>query len=558
MSPFVLARWVMPALLCVTVVWGAKTGSPEPVINFTPEERAWIAAHPVIRAGHDPSFAPYAITDENGNIVGIDPDFLELVTKRTGLQFRHESRENWAAMLEAFKAHEVDVLGSVGSAPERASYMALTASYTFAANGIITRNNTPYLFDLRDLSGRTISVPRGYVGLLEELNQRASGHRLVEYDDPLACYRAVSRGEVFASIGNVANAAYVIKSKGLGNLRLSSIPTVSQGIYFGVRKDWPELIGIMNKVFASVTPSERMQINDRWIPMDYRHDRWWVTAFKVAAGIAGVAVVFFLVLFFYNRRLASELAERRRIQRELEETHRKLARVSEEKSELLRMVAHDLRSPLTGVVLGTDMLKADGGHDRRMFHDMLDQMRTTAQQMIRLTNDLVDVHAIEEGRHVFHWTDVDFSALLQETVAGFAERSARKSIRLRLHTEEPVMTIHSDAAALRQVADNLISNALKYSPSHTEVAIDLLRNGDGLVLLVSDQGPGISEEDRQRLFQKYARGHAVPTGGEKSTGLGLWIVQRIVAGLHGQVRCENGRERGATFIVELPSRAKSA
>ncbi|MBA3848377.1 MAG: hypothetical protein C0502_00080 [Opitutus sp.] len=548
MPPFRFARLVIGVALGAATVAGAA----EPRIDLTPEEHAWIDSHPVIRVGHDPSFAPYAIATDAGEIVGIDPDFLAIVAKRTGLRFVHETRRSWAETLGAFKAREIDLLGSVGAAPERESYMRFTVPYITAANGIVTRNDTPYLFDLRDLAGRTVSVPRGYVGLLDELRRSAPGHRLVEYDDPPACYRAVAQGEVFASVGNVANAAYIVKTSGLGNLHLGSVPAVAQGIHFGVRQDWPELVAIMNKVIASVTADERMQINDRWIPMDYRQDRWWVVAFRIAAGVAGVAVIFFLVLFFSNRRLASELATRRRIQAELEATRDQLASVSQEKSELLRMVAHDLRSPLTGVILGADILKADGGRDPRIFHEVLDQVRVTAQQMIRLTEDLVDVQALEEGRHVFHWGEVDLSALLHQAVAELSERAARKLIRLRIRTGAPTMPIWSDGSSLRQVVDNLITNAIKYSPSETEIIVHLSRRGERVELRVSDQGPGISEEEQRRLFRKYARGRAQPTGGEKSTGLGLWIVQRMVVGLQGEVRCESEIGRGASFIVTLP------
>ena len=523
----------------------------DPGVELTSEERAWIAAHPVIRAGHDTTYAPYAFPGNAGEIVGIDPDFLALVTKRTGLQFHHESRANWSVMMEAFKAHEVDVLGSVGTSPERESYMAITASYTLAPNVIITRTDSPYLFDLRDLAGRTISVPRGYAGLRNDLNERAPGHQLVEYDNSLECYQAVARGQVFASIGDVANAAYLIKANHLSNLRLGSVISASSEIFFGVRKDWPELTSIMNKAIGHITELERKRINDRWIAVDYLQDRWWVTAFRVAVGIAAAACVVFLLVFLHNRRLATELEQRRRIQAELEQTRDRLARISEEKSELLRMVTHDLRSPLTGLMLGTDLLRqtgVDGDTARRT----LEQMRVTAQQMMRLTNDLVDVNALEAGQRKFNWTTVDACALFHEVVGGLSESAARKRIPLALLTQEPAMTLQSDLTALRQVAENLISNAVKFSPAGLEIEVDLRWCEVGLRIQVRDHGPGISPEARARIFSQYAQGGARPTGGEKSTGLGLWIVQRIVAGLHGQVWYESPPGQGAVFVVELP------
>ena len=539
--------------LGVAAILSPAASDPAFALKLTPEEKAWIKAHPVIRAGHDVTYAPYAFPGDNGRITGIDPDFLELIAQRTGLQFEHETRKDWSKTVEAFKAHELDVLGSVGSSPEREAYMALSESYTLAPNVIITRNDSPYLFDFSELAGRKIARPRGYVGLDIDINERALGHIKVEYATTLECYQAVERGEVFATIGDIANASYLIKQHRLTSLRLGSVISASSEIFFGVRKDWPELVSIMNKAIASLTPQERAAINNRWVAIDYQQDRWWVRAFQVAAFIAIAAVVIFLLVLLHNRRLASELEQRRRIQRELEEAHRLLAHASEEKTELLRMVAHDLRSPLTGILLGTDLLKADVGVDPRAARETVAQIQATTRQMMRLTNDLVDVHALEEGRRTYQWVTLDVCAVLHEAVATHSEAAARKRIRLTLETQEPAMKLESDAGALRQVVDNLISNALKFSPVNTAVLVELRRTSEGVRLLVCDQGPGISPEDRDRIFQKYGQGSNSPTGGEKSTGLGLWIVQRLVLGLRGKVQCESEPGQGARFIVDLPA-----
>lgn len=126
------------------------------------------------------------------------------------------------------------------------------------------------------------------------------------------------------------------------------------------------------------------------------------------------------------------------------------------------------------------------------------------------------------------------------------EPAAAKSLTL-----SPLL---SAPAALRQVIDNLLSNAIKYSPRGTRVSLEVSGDSEHQRIVVRDQGPGISEGDRAKLFQKYGRGAATPTGGEMSTGLGLWIVQQIANGLHGQVRCDSEPGHGATFTFEVPSR----
>ncbi|HYC71409.1 MAG TPA: transporter substrate-binding domain-containing protein [Opitutaceae bacterium] len=524
--------------------------------RLTDAERAWIAAHPVIRAGHDPSFIPYAIRDQAGRITGLDVDFLELVAGRTGLKFVHESRSNWPEMLAAFRAGEVDILGSMAATPEREAYMAFSQPYTLAPNVIITRSDSPYLFDMRELEGRTVAVPRGYAGLLDDIAERAPGAQVVEYGTSLECYQAVSAGRVFASIGDAANATYLIKHNRIPNLRLGSVVSESAEIQFGIRKDWPELTALINRVIASITPLERQEINNRWIAIDFQEDQRWAKAFRVAAALVAGALLVALLVFLHNRSLARELAERRRVQRELEEARDQRARVSEEKSELLRMVAHDLRSPLTGVLLGTDILRA-GGLDPRAADDALARMRVALQQVLRLANDLVEVGALESGQRQLVRVEADAASVMRESVLGLSEAAARKGIRLVLREAEP-LRVWTDPSALRQIADNLLTNAVKFSPAGARVEAGIEARTAGLKLWVRDNGPGLSAEDQRRLFRKYERGSARPTGGEKSTGLGLWIVHRLVEGLGGTVRCESEPGRGALFVVELPAGVPSA
>jgi hypothetical protein len=118
------------------------------------------------------------------------------------------------------------------------------------------------------------------------------------------------------------------------NLRFGEVVSASSPIYIGVRKDWPMLADIINKALATISADQRQQISDRWIAADSSTSRWWARAVRIASVAGSVCLVVFLLLFFHNRRLARELAERRRIQAELEQTTIRLREASQEKSEL--------------------------------------------------------------------------------------------------------------------------------------------------------------------------------------------------------------------------------
>jgi two-component system sensor histidine kinase EvgS len=547
------------AALGVTTL-AAVEPAPTGGVAFTAEERAWIAAHPVVRVGQDATYPPYAFSDAQGNLVGIDLDYLAHIARRTGLHFQNEVREDWPHVLAEFKAGKLDVLMSLGYLRDRESFLIYSQPYGFAPDVLVTRDDTAHLFDLSELNGRRVGIVSGYDTLRAELLDAAPSAIPVEYPSTEAAMVALARGEVYGTLADVVNAAYLVKTRRLTNLRLGSVVGKSgtSEIRLGVRKDLPVLARIIDKALADISPAERHEISNRWVAVDVQDEGWLSPrAIKIAAAVAAGVLFVLLLLFLHNRRLARELAERRRIQAELEQAYDRLAQISEQKSELFRTVTHDLRNPLTGLLLGIDLLR-HGGTGAADTQQNLDQMRTTAQQMMRLINDLVDANVLESGRRNFTWSRVDAAAVFREAVEGIAAPAARKSIRLTFTAQEPAMAIQSDVTALRQVADNLISNAVKFSPRDSAVEVDARWTGTGLRVQVRDHGPGISPETRAKVFTQYGQGDAKPTGGEKSTGLGLWIVQRVVTALHGRVWSDNAEGGGALFVVELPRHPPAA
>lgn len=552
-------------VLAWLLAWGCGLGAgaeppasrAEPPVVLSEAEKAWLVAHPVVRVGHDATYAPWSFPGHDGELVGIDLDFLALISERTGLKFRNEVRDTWTHMLDEFRAGRVDLLMSLAKTEERHAYMDFSKAYTLAPNVIVTRSDRDFIFDVGELKGRRVATVGGYIGLRYIIMEQAPDCVLVDYADTQAVLDAVARGDVYAGVTDVVNASYLVRTRRLANLRLAGMIGGPSDLFIGVRKGAPELVSILDKAIDSITPADRRRINNQWIGIDYEADLRWVRVAKVAAVLAGAAVVVFLVVFWHNRSMAAELARRRQVQAELEQAHVELGRVNEEKTELLRMVAHDLRSPLTGVMLAAEFLQFPE-IDLRAARETAGKIRPGLRQMARLINDLVDVNALESGQRTFAWGEVDVMGVVHDCVAALAETAARKGIRIELQAPVELPSIRSDGAAVRQVLENLATNAIKYSPAGAGVEIGARPAAEGVELFVRDHGPGMSADDLGRLFEKYARGSAQPTGGEQSTGLGLWIVRRLVEGLGGKVRCESAPGQGAYFVVWLPAATGAA
>jgi signal transduction histidine kinase len=172
--------------------------------------------------------------------------------------------------------------------------------------------------------------------------------------------------------------------------------------------------------------------------------------------------------------------------------------------------------------------------------------------MSALVNNLLDIGRIELGRNEINPERVELGVLLKQHIKIFEEQAERKKITIILEDNAPAVTLTTDPKVLTRIMENLISNAIKFSPHEKQILIRVIHNAANIKVEVKDQGPGIAKEELPDLFKKYQRLSAKPTGGESSTGLGLSIVKELVSYLDGKISVESDRNAGATFILELP------
>jgi signal transduction histidine kinase len=173
--------------------------------------------------------------------------------------------------------------------------------------------------------------------------------------------------------------------------------------------------------------------------------------------------------------------------------------------------------------------------------------------MLELVKKLLDMNQLEAGGMEFRSTELDILPMVEGVVRQFESQAAAKHITIHYPSEFASCRVIADEQAMEQVLDNLLSNAVKYSPHGKHVFVRVLGSESKLRLEVQDEGPGISESDHAKLFEKFSRLSARPTGGEHSTGLGLSIVKKMVEAMNGRVWCESKLGKGTTFIVELPA-----
>lgn len=235
-----------------------------------------------------------------------------------------------------------------------------------------------------------------------------------------------------------------------------------------------------------------------------------------------------------------------------------LSDANTEKNKFLGMCAHDLRNPLASIRGLTEFMgEGSVGPLNPEQKDLLETIHSASQSMLVLVNELLDVAAIEAGELKLHLEAEDLAALIGKSVALMNMEAAKKKTCVNFAPAKAVPKLVLDAAKMRQVIDNLLSNAIKYSPPGSTITVTLAADATRSTCTfgVQDQGPGIPEGERDRLFKDFSRLSVKPTGGEKSTGLGLAICRKIVEAHRGTITAENLPAGGCEFRVVLPASA---
>ena len=229
-------------------------------------------------------------------------------------------------------------------------------------------------------------------------------------------------------------------------------------------------------------------------------------------------------------------------------------KLTAQKDEFLRVASHDLRNPLQSIQGASELLElySERENSSAEMREFIGMIQERAGAMQRIIEDFVDCQAMEDGQLKLSSLPTDLTAMVREEIAALAVSARAKDITLTFAQAEPGLTANVDRARIAQVLENFVGNAIKFSSTGTTVSVHLLRQEERVRVEVTDEGPGLGPDDHVKLFTRYGRLSAQPTGGEVSTGLGLAICKQLVEAHGGSIGAGNNPGNGATFWFELP------
>lgn len=278
---------------------------------------------------------------------------------------------------------------------------------------------------------------------------------------------------------------------------------------------------------------------------------WYVTI------VPGILLIIFIISLVFEGMYRKGVAILERKNCELEEQKETIAEQStnlklliEDKKHLIRLMAHDIKNPLSNIIMLSNLLKMDGSvKDQERILGLIDETTSNAMNLVKkvlyLDAKEFDKKETKEKINLDH--------VLSVVVESMQLAASKKDITIEFIEQSEQSSVLGDPIYLHLIIENLLSNAVKFSPRSSQITVRVHRTDSRVSILVSDQGPGISEEDQKLLFKEFQTLSSRPTGGESSSGLGLMLVKRYVEEMNGIVKYDNEIAIGATFIVELPA-----
>ena len=231
-----------------------------------------------------------------------------------------------------------------------------------------------------------------------------------------------------------------------------------------------------------------------------------------------------------------------------------LQELNAEKDRLMGIVSHDLRSPLSGIVgLSELMREAQDPLDAEFIRQMSEVIYSTSSHLINLVNDLLDIAKIESGeQHKLQLSTIPISEVFTSVKTIFFQLAKQKHINFVLEQVDDSLTLDCDVAKLKQIFNNLVSNAIKFTPESGSVYLKHSQSNEFNIFKVQDTGIGISSENLPKLYEKFGDHQRLGTDGEKGTGLGMPIVKSFVDLHGGTIEIESEVGKGTTFVISLP------
>ncbi|KVG53495.1 ATP-binding protein [Burkholderia territorii] len=515
--------------------------------QFTAEEKAWIAAHPVVRTRVASNWRPFEFR-EGGKVLGIVPSYLDAVSRISGLRFEYaDDVSSWPGTLDALMSRKIDIVPDVSSSADLSRYrdVSIISQPYFVGTMVVVASESSHLFvDFQSLSGSRVAI-KGGGGLEYGIRRSGIPVILLTYADERDALAAVADGDADVAVGTDASIVPLLRRQFKGKLFVSGgLADRPYALALATRRDLPTLASILDKSLASIPARETEEIPRRWIEsVDYGkptlhsilyYHRWQVVAASVTLlGLVAIAFV------SWRSRVAAVRSER-------------------EKAMFVAFISHEIRTPMHTILASLELLQRSRLTPKQAAR--ADAAVGASESLLTLLDDILEYSRLEshsvtlspKPTHVMQWA--------QRSADMVHWRVEERKLSLTLEIAcPPELCVLIDPIRTRQIALNLLVNAIKFTSAGSIVLrVDFLEGkkerAGSLVIEVRDTGIGIPHERQRRIFEPYQRVEEPGSRRVSGSGLGLAICRELVGLMKGVVTVSSNPDKGTVFTVIIPAR----
>lgn len=512
---------------------------------LTETEIDWLKQNDSIIVALCPYYPPYQFIDDNNTIEGIFIEYLSLIEDKIDHKFKRKYYSEWPKLMKDARGNNIDIIIEIERTPSRETYLNFY-SHLFKSNHIIvTRKDVTTNKKITDFNNQQIVIPQDFA-IIELLEKKYPDIIFKENKNDLVCLQNLNSGKYDAYIGPKAIANYLINTKKLNNLKISSETDIPYIPLIAVDKKNQVLNDIIKKAILSISDSENQNIIENWLYTEtkpfYKRVGFLIPFILFIAS----GSIFILGINFYLGHIVKQRTKSLKIAKDEAEKDNEL------KSAFIQNISHEIRTPMNGIIGFSKFLNKEkvSNLEKIKYSEIISN---SSKQLMNSMNNILEISELQTKLVKLDPKKTDLQELFDDIFSLYETKAKEKGIVLLLNNSitEYHRYIYIDKSKLTKTIKGLIENAIKFTKKGA-ILISCAIHKSSLTVTVRDSGIGIKPEDQKLIFKSFSQSENQISKKYGGLGIGLTLAKENTNLMKGKLSFSSIPNKGSTFRLEIP------